>query len=79
MEKLTGAIKTVAGVQFSCWHVGINRYEHRSPVGTIRRNYRLTGFYATTPKGFMLKTGQRPKVFRRFETAAQALIIATTG
>ena len=79
MDKRTGAApKVVDGVEFTCWHTGINRYEWRSTVGTLCHVHQTTQWHAIQPGGELIKSANtgRGKRFEVFETAARALISA---
>jgi hypothetical protein len=77
MEKPTGAKRHVNGVEFVCWHTGINKFEYRSMVGVIYRSHTLTGYHAQYTNGESVRQPHNPsrrKTFRSFENAAKALI-----
>lgn len=73
-EKPTGTSKIGAGVNFTCWHAGIQRYEWRSDVGTISSNYMTYRARRTDGSYIMSDDTLRAKKFRTFETAAKALV-----
>ena len=75
--KKTGAKRTIDGVLFECWRIGIMRNEWATADNriTIWRNYNLTGWYAKVDGAFVQSAKvAKPKVFRKIETAARAAL-----
>lgn len=74
-EHATGAKRTVAGVVFYSWAVGIGRYEWRTEDGRacVWSNGVHLSTYSATVDGRKL-----PTRFRSQETAAKAAITALT-
>lgn len=68
-ERKTGApLRTVLGVRFACWHVGLMKTEWRSANGSIRvsQNSRMTE-YVVSVCGVQLV-----KKFRKLDNAMRA-------
>jgi hypothetical protein len=75
-EKPTGHNRTIAGVVFLSWHVGICRYEWRSEDGrlVITETWKLTAAVAYVDGEPILGSNQKTKRFRSRHNAAAAAV-----